>query len=156
MLYQAIITTPIGKIGLKTEADCLVKIEFLGPDLTDLKPTQPLAAVVVKQLHAYFKQPNFVFDIPVQLNTGKFQQQVLHQLQQIPRGEVISYGVLAKQLKTCAQAIGQACRRNPIPIVIPCHRVVAKDHLGGFSGARDGAMLDIKRWLLQHEQQNAY
>ena len=70
----------------------------------------------------------------------------------IPRGETRSYGELAKQLRSAAQAVGQACGANPLPIVIPCHRVVGKAGMGGFMKHGDGAPLDIKRWLLTHER----
>ena len=68
------------------------------------------------------------------------------------RGETRSYGELATSLKSGAQAVGQACGANPIPIVIPCHRVVGKSGLGGFMRHASGVSLDIKRWLLAHEQ----
>jgi methylated-DNA-[protein]-cysteine S-methyltransferase len=70
----------------------------------------------------------------------------------IPRGKTRSYGELAAELKSAAQAIGQACGTNPIPIIIPCHRVVGKAGLGGFMKHADGDPLEIKRWLLDHEQ----
>lgn len=70
----------------------------------------------------------------------------------IPRGQTRSYGELAAQLKSGAQAVGQACGANPIPVIIPCHRVVGKSGLGGFMRHANGAPLDIKRWLLAHEQ----
>ena len=70
----------------------------------------------------------------------------------IPRGETRSYGDLAAELKSGAQAVGQACGANPIPIIIPCHRVVGKAGLGGFMRDASGPSLDIKRWLLKYEQ----
>ena len=60
--------------------------------------------------------------------------------------------MLAKELKTGARAIGNACRKNPIPIVIPCHRVVAQHHIGGYAGQTEGEIVDIKKWLLNHEK----
>ena len=59
--------------------------------------------------------------------------------------------MLAKWLKSGPRAVGNACRANPIPIIIPCHRVVAQNHIGGYSGETQGRKLDIKKWLLQHE-----
>ena len=72
-------------------------------------------------------------------------------MQKIPSGETKTYGELALELKTSARAIGQACRKNPISIVIPCHRVTAKNNLGGFAGKKSGRLLDIKKYLLMHE-----
>ena len=72
-------------------------------------------------------------------------------LQKIPYGEVKTYGQLAKELKSSARAVGNACRANPIPIVIPCHRIVAVSGIGGYAGKTDGPVLERKRWLLAHE-----
>ncbi len=80
-----------------------------------------------------------------------FQQRVWQALLRIPAGETRSYGVLAAELGSSAQAVGNACRSNPVPIVIPCHRVVAVNGMGGYAGATAGYKMQIKRWLLQHE-----
>ena len=72
-------------------------------------------------------------------------------MRDIPRGEVRTYGELAKQLNSSARAVGNACRRNPIPIIIPCHRVVAKKGIGGFAGHTEGATIELKQWLLAFE-----
>ena len=69
----------------------------------------------------------------------------------IRSGKVQSYGDLAARIGSASLAVGQACGNNPIPIVIPCHRVVGKSGIGGFAKQRDGHMVDIKRWLLAHE-----
>ena len=79
-------------------------------------------------------------------------QRVWQALKQIPAGESICYGELAKQLGTSARAVGNACRANPLPIVVPCHRVVSASGLGGFMGQTQGAELTVKQWLLKHEQ----
>ena len=69
----------------------------------------------------------------------------------IPRGQTRQYGELAAQIGSSARAVGQACGNNPIPVVIPCHRVVGKSGMGGFMHHSGGYALDIKRWLLAHE-----
>ncbi len=71
----------------------------------------------------------------------------------IPVGETRRYGDAASALNSAARAVGGACRRNPVPLVVPCHRIVAANGLGGFDGQRDGAELDFKQWLLNHEKQ---
>lgn len=81
-----------------------------------------------------------------------FQRKVWQRMITIPKGSTISYGQLAKELNTSARAIGQACKSNPILLFIPCHRVVAKTHLGGYISGTDH--LDKKEWLLDHEQSN--
>jgi methylated-DNA-[protein]-cysteine S-methyltransferase len=80
-----------------------------------------------------------------------FQRRVWQRLSAIPAGETLTYGALARELGTSARAVGGACRTNPIPLVIPCHRVVATNGLGGYSGERGGDWLAKKRWLLAHE-----
>ena len=85
------------------------------------------------------------------LDVTPFQLRVLDQLQQIPYGETRSYGDIAKILKTSPRAVGNACRNNPLPIIIPCHRVVAANGIGGYDGATQGETLDIKYYLLRLE-----
>jgi methylated-DNA-[protein]-cysteine S-methyltransferase len=70
----------------------------------------------------------------------------------IPVSETITYAELARQLGSGARAVANACGANPLPIVIPCHRVVAKSGLGGFMRGNEVASLEIKRWLLNHER----
>jgi methylated-DNA-[protein]-cysteine S-methyltransferase len=73
-------------------------------------------------------------------------------LRRIPGGSTQSYGELARQLHTAPRAVGQACGANPIPVIIPCHRVLARNGLGGFMSSAGGDSLAIKRWLLEHER----
>ncbi|MBS1146921.1 MAG: methylated-DNA-(protein)-cysteine S-methyltransferase, partial [Proteobacteria bacterium] len=81
-----------------------------------------------------------------------FQKRVWRALMEIPAGHPTTYGALAKQLGTAARAVGQACGSNPLPILVPCHRVVAANGLGGFMHSASGAPLDVKTWLLAHER----
>jgi methylated-DNA-[protein]-cysteine S-methyltransferase len=110
-----------------------------------------MAAAVVEQLAAYFDDPGSTFELPLILAGTPFQQGVWERLRTIPAGSVRTYGQLARALGTSPRAIGAACRANPCPVVVPCHRVVSAAGWGGFMGARDGACLEIKRWLLAHE-----
>lgn len=80
-----------------------------------------------------------------------YQRRVWQLLQQIPAGEVRTYGELAAELGSSPRAVAQACRANPIPVLIPCHRVVGKGGIGGYMGKSEGPELEIKRWLLHHE-----
>ena len=86
-----------------------------------------------------------------QLDGTPFQRRVWQVLQKIPSGSTMTYGEVAQQIGSGARAVGNACRANPCPLIVPCHRVVGVDGLGGFSGERGGEKLEIKRWLLQHE-----
>uniref|UniRef100_A0A450VGG9 Methylated-DNA-[protein]-cysteine S-methyltransferase n=1 Tax=Candidatus Kentrum eta TaxID=2126337 RepID=A0A450VGG9_9GAMM len=105
----------------------------------------------VHQLTDYFHDPGWGFDLPIAPGGTPFQQRVWQALRSIPPGKTVSYSMLAVQLGTGARAVGNACRKNPIPIIIPCHRVVGIRDSGGFMGARVGKPLAIKQWLLRHE-----
>ena len=100
------------------------------------------------QLAEYFAGERQAFDLPLAPEGSTFQQDFLAALRAIPFGETRTYGDLANDLDVSPQAIGQACGANPIPILIPCHRVLAADGLGGFSGAGG---VEAKVWLLKHE-----
>lgn len=109
---------------------------------------------VMEQILSYFANPKHTFNIDFHIEGTTFQKRVWKALLNIPSGETLTYGELGKQLKSHARAIGQACRTNPLPILIPCHRIVAMNHLGGYSGETHGKMMGVKRWLLAHEGAN--
>jgi len=90
-------------------------------------------------------------DLPLEIEGTPFQKTVWRAMCAIPRGRTRTYGALAQELGGEARAVGQACGDNRLPIVIPCHRVVAADSIGGFSHATGGYLLEAKRWLLMHE-----
>ncbi len=150
-IYQATISSPLGKLGLRTSAERLTSIEFINTEFPMVKPQTLVAKETILQLQCYFADPTFAFDIPFELSVSPFQQSVLDELIKIPLGETRSYSEIAKALDSSPRPIGNACRHNPIPIIIPCHRVVAKSHIGGYSGDTAGTMIDIKNWLLSHE-----
>jgi methylated-DNA-[protein]-cysteine S-methyltransferase len=104
-------------------------------------------------LHAYLKQPDFVFGLPLKPSGTIFQRRVWEQIAAIPCGITRTYGEVAQSLSNAPRAVGQACGANPFPLVVPCHRVIATGGgLGGFSRHGGGFLLDVKRWLLAHEQ----
>lgn len=144
--------TPIGPLGIVIAAGQVEAIRFLdrlpgesGP------PADSLAERTLAQLEAYFSDPGHPFSLPLAPRGSDFQQRVWQAMLRIPAGRVRSYGDIARDLGSGARAVGNACRRNPIPIVIPCHRVVSAAGIGGYSGATAGRKLEIKRWLLAHE-----
>lgn len=150
--YDAIFHTDIATIGLL----------FAGPGLTNLvyldkasekAATNEQAAAVKTQIEKYLAPKSKIKSIKAEilLRVTPFQEKVLQQLQLIPYGETRSYGEIAKILKTSPRAVGNACRNNPLPIIIPCHRVVAANGIGGYDGASSGKLLDIKRHLLMLE-----
>ena len=151
--YAAIMTTPwpAVKLGICADDEAISSIDFLPESATEIAATSPVAQEALRQLHNYFLDPHRVFTLPIAPRGTPFQQRVWGALRRIPVGATISYGALARQLHSSARAVGGACRANPIPLIIPCHRVVAAQGMGGFMGATAGRGLRIKRCLLVHE-----
>ena len=111
-------------------------------------PSTRLLAEAARQIGAYFAKDLTGFDLPLAPRGDGFQQAVCEEMRRIPFGETLTYGAIAKRLDVPPQAVGQGCGNNSIPIIIPCHRVVGADGLGGFS-ARGG--VETKVALLRHE-----
>ncbi|MBC7323764.1 MAG: methylated-DNA--[protein]-cysteine S-methyltransferase [Moorella sp. (in: Bacteria)] len=108
---------------------------------------------VLRQLEEYFAGRRFTFDLPLDLRGTPFQREVWAALSKIPYGTTCSYGDIARAVGRpgAARAVGQAIGRNPVAIIIPCHRVIGKDgRLVGFGGG-----LEVKEWLLQFEKDHA-
>jgi len=152
MDYQAKLKVPFGVLGIYCDDLALLGIDFLPATEQPQRATSAFAKTVCEQLLRYVENPDAKFTVPLKPGGTLHQQKVWRAMLDIPRGKTRSYGELAAELKSGAQAVGQACGANPIPIIIPCHRVVSKSGLGGFMRHASGASLDIKRWLLAHEQ----
>ena len=138
------VPTPTGPFTITEEHDQITRAEWSsgGDDVTSL--LQDAAA----QVTAYFDARLTRFDLPLNPGGSSLQLRTCDAMSAIPFGETRTYGEIAKALGAPAQAIGQACGGNPIPLIIPCHRVLAASNLGGFSG-RHG--IETKVWLLKHE-----
>jgi len=150
---RAVLASPIGFLALEENAGALTRIEFLGERAAGLAPATPLLREAAAQLAAYFADPQFVFDLPLRLEGTDFRQKVWASIAAIPCGQVISYAELARRVESAPRAVGGACGANPLPLIVPCHRVVAVNGLGGFNARKDGVdWLPIKRWLLNHER----
>jgi methylated-DNA-[protein]-cysteine S-methyltransferase len=154
--YGAVIATPVGKLGLSISGEIVTGLDFLAADTPEFLPSDPIARAALIQLQTYFANPRTIFTLPLLPQGTLFQKRVWHALRDIPAGSTVTYGTLASQLETSARAIGGACRANPLPIFIPCHRVVSKQGLGGYSGTMGGPRLDIKTWLLRHEAEGLH
>jgi len=150
--FSAVIAFPVMKVGVATRDGMLTGIAYLPPDTPLLAPQDRLSERALRQLERYRDDPDSAFDLPLDLRGTPFQRKVWRALERIPRGELRTYGALAKSLGTAARAVGQACGENRFPVVIPCHRVVAAGGIGGFGHARGGYLLEAKRWLLRHER----
>ncbi|MGB5063398.1 MAG: methylated-DNA--[protein]-cysteine S-methyltransferase [Candidatus Competibacter sp.] len=150
-VYQAVIAAPLGKIGIRMAGEAVSELDYLPVDIPERAPADAATQAVMAQLQGYFHDSRTPFTVALAPGGTAFQQRVWKALQAIPPGTVLTYGELAVRLGTAARAIGGACRSNPIPILIPCHRVVARRGLGGYAGEVTGDPLGIKRWLLRHE-----
>jgi methylated-DNA-[protein]-cysteine S-methyltransferase len=140
---------PFGRLVLAAENDQLVEIHFSGEPADDWEPDDRALRFVSEQLDAWFAGHLQRFDLPLAPRGTEFQRSVWNLLLTIPYGETTSYGSLAQRLgkPAASRAVGAANGANPIPIVIPCHRVIgANRSLTGFGGG-----IPVKRWLLDHE-----
>jgi methylated-DNA-[protein]-cysteine S-methyltransferase len=149
--WDAVVEFPVMKVGVSTRDERVVEIRYLPLSSSNISPGNSLAERAVRQLERYREDPDAAFDLPLLIEGSPLQRSVWDAMCAIPRGETRTYGALAQQLGAEARAIGQACGDNRLPIVIPCHRVVAADGLGGFAHSTGGFLIEAKRWLLLHE-----
>jgi len=150
-IYAAKFATPFSVLGIRTEGGNLTGIEYLSRRVATLDPVNALAARVCRQVERYLDDPEILFDLPLACAGTDFQQRVWRVLCTIPSGTTLTYLDVARRLKSAPRPVGGACGANPIPLVIPCHRVVAGSGIGGFMNARGGQPIEIKKWLLRHE-----
>ena len=150
--YDAILDAPPCRLGALFAGDTLTRLDFLPANAPRTSHLDARARLLARELDAYWHDPAHVFDLLFVPRGTPFQLRVWHALMGIPAGRPATYGALATELRTAARAVGQACGANPLPILIPCHRVVAANGLGGFMHSSSGAPLDVKTWLLAHER----
>lgn len=149
-MKHCLVQTPLGTLYVGMQDDAIHRISF-SPLAEDTCPTPE---IIKRAFRAYFNNPGEVIQLPLHLTGTPFQRRVWETLRNIPAGTPWTYGELAAHLGSHPRAVGQALKRNPCLIAIPCHRVVAKTGLGGFAGKTSGTLPDIKAWLLQHEQRD--
>lgn len=150
-MYDVVIDFPKFKLGVKTRDHLVVEIRYLPLSGQSVAARTPLAARAAEQLEHYRQNPDASFDLPLRIEGSALERGVWDAMCAIPRGRTRTYGELARELGADPRAIGQACGDNRLPIVIPCHRVIAADGIGGFAHATGGYLLEAKRWLLMHE-----
>jgi methylated-DNA-[protein]-cysteine S-methyltransferase len=150
-VFDVILDFPKMKVAVKTADGRVVEIRYLPARTPVLAPGNPLAERAARQLERYRDDPDTAFDLPLRIEGTPLQRGVWEAMCAIPRGRTRTYGELARELGADPRAIGQACGDNRLPIVIPCHRVVAADGIGGFGHSSGGYLLEAKRWLLMHE-----
>ena len=155
-LQYCVIEAPFGRLGIETEmlegSLMVSRIDYLPAKAVLIKPQNQLAREVVKQCQAYFKNSDYLFDLPLKPQGTDHQNKVWNSVLDIPAGQTSTYGQVAKHIKSGARAVGTACGANPYPLVTPCHRVVSAQGLGGFMKEdAPGFYRQIKIWLLKHE-----
>jgi methylated-DNA-[protein]-cysteine S-methyltransferase len=152
--FQACLRAPFATLGITTSGTHVTGIRFLSPSTPAMAPKRgSLAYLACIQLQSYLDNPRFAFDLPLALSGTRHRLEVWEAMQRIAPGHTRTYGEIAAELRSSARAVGGACGANPIPVVVPCHRVIGSNHaIGGFMGAKgEGFELGIKRWLLAHE-----
>ena len=149
--YQAKFRIPCAVLGIRTYAEQVVGVEFLPLSTRTLSPREAFTREVCAQIAAYVQDAHFTFDLPLLSPGSSHQRNVWQALLAIPSGATLTYGALAEKISSSPRAVGGACGDNPIPLFIPCHRVVAKNGTGGFMHQASGDPLNIKAWLLKHE-----
>ncbi|MCH8977089.1 MAG: methylated-DNA--[protein]-cysteine S-methyltransferase [Proteobacteria bacterium] len=154
--YDFLYDSPIGKLGVCIDSESITRIVWLEEKASELLKISEgnvsndcLKKMVIEALDNYFNSGLFESEISLRPQGTPFQLKVWQALKTIPFGSVRTYGDVAKECHSSSRAVGQACRRNNIPLFIPCHRVVAAKGLGGFMGGY--RHVERKRWLLQHE-----
>jgi len=143
--------TPFCDVKISESGGSICEVDFVQSIGVPQETGQTVLKKALIQLKEYSESPAFVFDLPVNPKGTEFQCKVWAALQKIPSGQVRTYGEIARQLGTSPRAVGNACRKNPIPLIIPCHRVVSAQGIGGFAGETEGQKISIKQQLLAHE-----
>ena len=145
-MAQMHIDTPVGQLAIDEMDGTITRVRWRA---TERPSETPLLREACRQVSAYFAGDLTDFDLPLAPAVSEFEKGVLDAMLRIPFGETRTYGDLARELDAQPQAIGQACGANPIPLIIPCHRILAANGLGGYSG--DGG-IETKITLLRHER----
>lgn len=148
------ISAPFGQIELVVRDDTVSQVLLhpqSSPQQASVDSVFETAPDLLADLHHYLENPRWVFRWQPPSCGTSFQKRVWSLLKTIPSGEVRTYGDLARSLGTGPRAVASACRANPFPLVIPCHRVVSRSGMGGFCGCAEGDYVAIKAWLLTHE-----
>ena len=150
-MLSTYVTSPIGTLTLTSNGSALTRLEIAPESAAADVPSDPDAVLTAarEQLDAYFDMRLMQFDLPLAPGGTDFQRRVWELLRAIPFGETISYAELARRVGNpkAMRAVGAANGRNPLMIIVPCHRVIGADgSLTGFGGG-----IERKRWLLDHE-----
>ncbi len=156
-MSTGILETPVGRLTVFSDGESVTRVSWRGapPPESDAAEPDPVLLEAMRQLRAYFDGRLTRFDVPFDLG---HQTETTHAVltalaETVDHGESVTYGELAARSGTSipARGVGAVMGANPVPIIVPCHRVVASDGLGGYSGGDSGQGLLTKRWLLEFE-----
>ncbi|MDQ4215570.1 methylated-DNA--[protein]-cysteine S-methyltransferase [Microbacterium capsulatum] len=156
MIFTGSVATPVGVLAVQSDGAAIRRVGWpVVPAPERGGRADPLLAEALRQLREYFSGERTEFDLPLDLGpqTEVTRAVLMALYDTVGHGETVTYGELAERSGTAvpARGIGSIMGANPIPIIVPCHRVVASDGLGGYSGGAPGEGLVTKRWLLEHE-----
>lgn len=146
---MSVFTTPLGNFEIVHDEHYIFNSSFTQKPITHVK--NDLAQLISAELTAYFVDPHHRFQLSLKPQGSAHQQKVWNALLVIPAGRTLTYGELSRKLQSSPRAIGQACKRNPLALFIPCHRVVGKNNIGGYMGNPEA--VSYKEYLLAHESQ---
>lgn len=150
--FEAIVRAPFAMLGIRTNGRAVSRVTYLPDDVEELDAANRLAARAVREIERYLDDASYRFTVPIAADGTSFQQRVWDAISAIPVAESRTYAEVARSVRSSARAVGGACGRNPIALIVPCHRVVgSRGALGGFMNASAGEGQAIKRWLLAHE-----
>jgi methylated-DNA-[protein]-cysteine S-methyltransferase len=150
--WSAKLRAPFAVLGLRSDGQAITELAFLAPSERAQAPADAITERAARELERYLDDPGFRFTVPLAPRGTPFQRRVWDAIAAIPSGRSRTYGELAGDVGSVARSVGQACGSNPIAIIIPCHRVLARGGaVGGFMHCASGDPIAIKRWLLAHE-----
>ena len=149
--FDAVIALPFGPFGIRAHDGLVHELLFLPPGTPLQGARNATAGAAAHALRAWIDDADTPFPVAPAPCGPPFRRRVWAQIRATPRGRTATYGELSARLGSAPRAVGQACGANPFPLLVPCHRVTSVAGLGGFANARDGWLLEVKRWLLAFE-----
>lgn len=144
--------TPIGRVKITSNEIGVVAIQLLTDDEVTTASLSTVAKLAKDQILNYLANPSAELNFPTNPQGTVFQNKIWDDLRNIPVGAKVTYVEFASKHGTAPRPIANACRSNPLPIIVPCHRVVAKGEIMGYSSERSSKLVEVKRWLREHEE----
>ncbi len=149
---EGYLSTPFGSIRVRASDNEILEVTFSKETARDNFPEDSIVSNLFKQKKTTFSDPKTIIYIDYRASGTSFRERVWHEISLIPSGSTRTYGQIANKLGSSARAVGMACGDNPVPLIIPCHRVVAKSGIGGFNHSIGHFEKSVKLWLLNHER----